>query len=152
MIHTISFETEIGPITIKEEDGALVSVLFSFTPDENPSPLLLEAKRQVLEYMNDERKVFNLPLSFHGSEFQRKVWKAINEIPYGETRCYGDLAKAIETKGFQAVGSTCGRNPLPLIVPCHRVIAKDGTIGGFSAPMAIKKHLLKKEGALVKGL
>lgn len=152
MIHTLSFATAIGPITLKEEDGTLVSVLFSRAGGNDSTPLLEEAKRQILEYMEGKRKVFDLPLTFHGTEFQKKVWMAIHEIPYGEVRSYGELASSIHTKGYQALGSACGKNPLPIIVPCHRVISGDGTIGGFSADMAIKKHLLRKEGAVVKGL
>lgn len=151
MIHSVSFETKLGPLTVKEEDGAIVSVLFRIQEeDKDPTPLLFEAKRQILEYLEEKRKAFDLPLSPKGTSFQKSVWEAIHAIPYGETRCYGDLAESIGTRGFQAVGSACGRNPIPIIIPCHRVISKDGTIGGFSGPFDIKVTLLGMEKAEYK--
>ncbi|MBQ0070680.1 MAG: methylated-DNA--[protein]-cysteine S-methyltransferase [Spirochaetales bacterium] len=148
MIHSVSFETKIGPVTVREEDGAIVSVLFRFREeDTDPTPLLQEAKKEILEYFSGSRKTFDLPLAPKGTMFQKSVWKAIYAIPYGETRSYGDLAKCIGSKGFQAVGSACGKNPIPIIIPCHRVISSDGTIGGFSGPFDIKVTLLEDEGA-----
>jgi methylated-DNA-[protein]-cysteine S-methyltransferase len=110
-----------------------------------------EARRQILDYFRGERREFDLPLDlFLGTAFQQQVWQALRRIPYGETRSYRWLAEQTgRPNAFRAVGQANGRNPMPLVVPCHRVICADGSIGGFSAGLDIKRKLLALEG--VKG-
>ena len=109
-------------------------------------PILREAERQLGEYFAGKRTRFDLPLEAHGSEFQKKVWRALEKIPYGKTRSYLDLAKAIHSpKACRAVGAANGRNPLPIVVPCHRVIGADGKLTGFAGGVERKAMLLAHE-------
>jgi methylated-DNA-[protein]-cysteine S-methyltransferase len=104
--------------------------------------------RQLREYFAGKRREFDLPLAPRGTEFQRRVWQALRAIPYGETICYGELARRIgNPRASRAVGLANGANPLPIIVPCHRVIGADGTLTGFGGGLAIKRALLALEGA-----
>lgn len=110
-------------------------------------PLMEEAKRQLEEYFEGRRQDFELELDFErGSEFQQRVWKALTQIPYGETMSYGQVAKAAGSpKGARACGNAVGANPFLIVVPCHRVIKGDGTIGGFSSGLDKKRVLLDLE-------
>jgi methylated-DNA-[protein]-cysteine S-methyltransferase len=106
-------------------------------------------KTQVLEYCEGRRKSFDIPLAPRGSDFQQAVWKALREIPYGETTTYGALAKKLgQPTGARAVGLANGQNPIWLIVPCHRVIGADGRLTGYAGGLPLKKALLEHEGAL----
>lgn len=108
-----------------------------------------EAIRQVLEYLDGKRTRFELPLDLRGTPFQRAVWHALLEIPYGQTRSYGDIARALGRPGaMRAVGSANGANSVPLIVPCHRVIAAGGRLGGFGGGLELKRRLLAMEQSL----
>ena len=110
------------------------------------SSLLLEAERQLREYFAGERFVFDLELDPEGTPFQRAVWDAVAAIPYGETRSYRDIATAVgRPKGFRAMGQANGRNPLPIVVPCHRVINTGGALGGYGGGLDRKKTLLNLE-------
>jgi methylated-DNA-[protein]-cysteine S-methyltransferase len=110
------------------------------------SKYLLSGERQILEYLEGGRDRFDLPLDIIGSVFQKDVWKVLLKIPYGETRSYKEIAMAIKNpKASRAVGTANGNNPLCLIIPCHRVIASDGTLGGYSGGLSTKKKLLKLE-------
>ena len=112
---------------------------------------LARAVRQIKEYLTGKRKRFDLPLDASGTSFQRSVWRQLAKIPYGRTCSYADIARRIKNiKAVRAVGGANGANPLCIIVPCHRVIAADGTIGGYSGGIAVKKKLLRLElsGAL----
>jgi methylated-DNA-[protein]-cysteine S-methyltransferase len=101
---------------------------------------------QLHQYFDGKRKNFNIPMDIVGTYFQRQVWKALADIPYGETRSYKDIAVSIGCpKGFRAVGQACGANPLPILIPCHRVLAIDRKLGGFSAGLKVKKALLELE-------
>ena len=112
-------------------------------------PLLKKAVKQLDEYFAGRRKEFNLPLSMKGTAFQKKVWAALQEIPYGETRSYGDIAKAIgKPKAARAVGMANNRNPVSIIVPCHRVIGSNGSLVGYGGGLKAKEFLLKLEGTL----
>ena len=103
---------------------------------------------QLGEYFAGKRREFDLDLAPYGTDFQLRVWQALREIPYGAVRNYGDIARAIRQPGAaRAVGQANGCNPLPIVIPCHRVIASDGTIGGYSGGLAIKHRLLALEGA-----
>jgi len=109
----------------------------------------ISGERQLLEYLEGTRKYFDLPLDIRGTEFQKVVWKELVKIPYGETISYKDMAVAIKkSKASRAVGTANGKNPLCIIIPCHRVIASDGSLGGYSGGLSIKMKLLKlEEGA-----
>ncbi|WP_347486247.1 methylated-DNA--[protein]-cysteine S-methyltransferase [Vandammella animalimorsus] len=116
---------------------------------ESPHPLLSEAARQLGEYFAGQRHVFELPLAPQGTDFQQRVWQALHTIPYGQTRSYAQLAAAIgQPKAMRAVGAANGRNPLSIVVPCHRVIGADGTLVGFGGGLPVKTFLLRLEGAL----
>lgn len=109
------------------------------------------ATLQLHEYADGSRRAFDLPLDLCGSEFELGVWAALQDIPFGETRTYGELARAVGDAGAaRAVGGANGRNPLPVVVPCHRVVAADG-LGGFSGGAGIKERLLAHEGTLLFG-
>lgn len=109
-----------------------------------------EAARQISAYLQGRLREFSLTLDIIGTPFQKRVWAALREIPYGKTRSYGEIARLIRSPGAsRAVGSACGRNPLPLVVPCHRVLAASGAPGGFSCGLPVKKFLLALEGAEV---
>ena len=125
----ISFFTTIGPITIEEEGGSITSLLFSFS---------------VEEYIRGERKEFDLPLSPKGTPFQKKVWRELINIQYGEKVSYGEIGERIGSKAYRAIGNACGKNPIPLIIPCHRVVGKNN-LGGFSLGLELKKKLLEIE-------
>ena len=156
-MHRKVMHSPIGRLMLEEEDGALVRVAFEreIPPgiEEQAEELPLQAKevlekaeRQLDEYFAGERKVFNLPLAPKGTEFQKKVWAALCDIPYGETRSYGQIAAAVgNPKASRAVGMANHRNPISIIVPCHRVIGADGRLVGFGGGLWIKEKLLKLE-------
>jgi O-6-methylguanine DNA methyltransferase len=110
------------------------------------TPLLAEASRQLQQYFAGERRQFELPLNPAGTAFQKSVWRALSEIPYGETCSYRDIAQRLGQPGaMRAVGGANGANPIPIIIPCHRVIAADGSLGGFSSGLWRKQKLLVLE-------
>ena len=141
--------TPVIDITITEFDGAIVSLDWGWSPFQESSPLLQEAKRQLDLYFDGDLTRFDLPLQPMGTKHQEKVWAAMQAIPYGETRTYGDLALEIGSAA-QAVGTACGRNPIPILVPCHRIVASAGKLGGYSGDGGLhtKRALLVLEGAL----
>lgn len=109
-------------------------------------PLFQEAQRQLKEYFSGKRKVFQLPIFFQGTPFQEKVWRSLLNIPYGTTKSYQEIAREIgNEKAVRAVGGAVHRNPLPLILPCHRVIGKNGSLVGFGLGLSTKKWLLEHE-------
>ena len=113
----------------------------------HPTPLLKEGERQLLDYFRGERHTFDLPLAPEGTPFQHSVWKALAEIPWGQTRSYGDIARRVgRPGGAQAVGQANRKNPIPILIPCHRVIAADGTLGGYAYGLPLKQKLLELEG------
>jgi methylated-DNA-[protein]-cysteine S-methyltransferase len=110
------------------------------------NPLLIEAEKQLLEYLGGKRKTFNLPYHFTGTDFQKKVWKNLEKIPFGKTWSYQDLAKQVGNAGaVRAVGNANGKNPICIFIPCHRVIRASGELGGYSGGIAKKVFLLKLE-------
>ena len=145
---SLSIQSPVGQLTIDESDGAIVAIRWSDVPSGNGSPLLAEASRQLAAYFAGQLNRFDLPLAPAGSPFEARVWLAMQAIPYGETRCYRDLAQAVGSAP-RAVGRACGRNPIPIVIPCHRVLAKGG-MGGYSGEggLATKQRLLALEGAL----
>lgn len=113
---------------------------------QSPGPVVRRAERQLREYLAGDRFHFDLPLDPEGSSFQLEVWSALSAIPYAETRSYRDIAIAVNRpRGFQAIGQANTRNPLPIIVPCHRVINADGSMGGYGGGLERKKILLQLE-------
>jgi len=150
-------DTPVGPFLIAGDETGLATTSFSTSrhrrqPEpnwvENPAPLGY-AIRQLEEYFEGERKVFDFPLNIVGTQFQKEVWQALRAIPFGQTWSYGQIAKAIERPGAsRAVGAANGANVLPIIIPCHRVIGADGSLTGFGGGLEAKEFLLAHEGAL----
>ena len=152
MIYQYSYETKLGSVTIVEEDGALLAITTHRTYEgiKQETPLINEAYRQLSEYLLGERKRFDLPLNPQGTVFQQQVWKALCDIPYGETRSYKQIAEAIgNPKAVRAVGMANNRNPLLIVVPCHRVIGANGKLVGYAAGIEKKEILLKLEKSLL---
>jgi methylated-DNA-[protein]-cysteine S-methyltransferase len=147
---TITETSPVGPLSVEEQDGAIVAVRWRKARQESSTPLLEEAARQVRAYLARELRDFDLPLRPEGAAFEQQVWAAMQRIPYGETRSYGEIAK--DTGGMpQEVGQACGSNPLPIIIPCHRVLAGGGKLGGYSGKggLETKTALLVLEGRLL---
>ena len=145
----LSVASPIGPLTIVAENEAIVAVEWRDRKAHDESALLREAARQLGEYFAGTRKTFDLPLAPAGEPFEQQVWKLMAATPYGETRRYGELAQRLDAEA-QAIGEACGRNPLPIFIPCHRVVAHNG-LGGYSGGKGIetKRRLLVLEGALL---
>jgi methylated-DNA-[protein]-cysteine S-methyltransferase len=127
----LSLMTPLGDITLSEEDGALVALDWGRGRDQTPTPLLREARDQLHDYFDGRRLSFQLPLAPHGTPYQRRVWAALCRIPPGQTRSYAEIAREVASAP-RAVGQANGRNPLPILIPCHRVVAADGSLGGYS--------------------
>jgi len=142
-----SIKSPLGPLTLFADEAAVTVLEFGRGPDGKSSPLLKEAAAQLAAYFKGTLKRFDLPLKAGGTDFQKRVWNAMREIPYGSTRSYGDLAWDLDS-GPRAVGGACGKNPIPIIVPCHRVLAANEKLGGFSGGSGIetKLSLLRLEG------
>ena len=151
-------DTPIGRLIIEEEGQAITGVnlqrkeQLSLTGEDEiytenpPTNLLKEAKRQLEEYFEGKRKVFDLPINPQGTEFQKKVYKALCNIPYGETKSYGEIAALIgNPKAVRAVGGANNKNPMLLLIPCHRVVGADGRLTGFACGLEVKEYLLKLE-------
>ncbi|MFK3651646.1 methylated-DNA--[protein]-cysteine S-methyltransferase [Lysobacter enzymogenes] len=116
---------------------------------EGDDEVLARTRRQLREYFDGGRRGFELPLAPHGTAFQMQCWHALALIPYGETWSYGQMARHLgQPTATRAVGAANGRNPLPIVLPCHRVIGSDGSLTGFGGGLPVKKHLLMLEGAL----
>ena len=123
--------TPLGEVTISEDDGAIVALDWGRGRDQARSPLLDEAVAQLQDYFDGRRSDFDLPLRAHGTTFQQRVWDALRAIPIGQTRSYGELAKLLGSSA-RAVGQANGSNPIPIFIPCHRVLAAAGALGGYS--------------------
>ncbi|MEO7478683.1 MAG: methylated-DNA--[protein]-cysteine S-methyltransferase [Lysobacteraceae bacterium] len=152
-----AFDTKIGKLTIAADESGLRYVLFPQNKHDAPeretwtrdAAKLRNAREQLLEYVDGKRTAFDLPLAPQGTEFQIKVWNALTKIPYGATWSYRDLALSVDSpKAMRAVGAANGRNPLPLVLPCHRVIGANGSLTGFGGGLPLKQWLLELEGAL----
>ena len=150
-----TFKTPVGRLTVAGDDDGLRYVLFENSKygaadrDEwtRDAGALREARRQLLQYFAGERRQFELPLRPAGTPFQLTVWRALEEIPFGATSTYGELARRIGApRAVRAVGAANGRNPLPIVVPCHRVIGSDGRLTGFGGGLPVKQFLLVHEG------
>jgi methylated-DNA-[protein]-cysteine S-methyltransferase len=147
------YDYPVGPVGIIEEDGAVAGVFFRYKKQPDvcaaaiaETPLIKKTAAQLGEYFEHRRKVFDLPLLLRGTGFQAAVWKALQTIPYGETRSYKDIAVlAGNPKACRAAGMANHRNPIAIIVPCHRVIGSDGSLTGYASGLANKRYLLELE-------
>jgi methylated-DNA-[protein]-cysteine S-methyltransferase len=147
-MNSLSISSPIGNLVLDEDLEEIVAIRWAEQQTGNGSPLLAEAALQLDAYFAGKLAQFDLPLRPAGSAFEQRVWSAMQTIPYGETACYGDLADRI-CSAPRAVGRACGRNPIPIVIPCHRVLAKAG-MGGYSGQggLKTKQTLLTLEGAL----
>lgn len=155
--HNSYIKTEIGMIKITCDSCNLLSLDIVKEPEESIDNNLhvcsvcQSAAFQLQEYFNGQRQKFDLPVAFYGSKLQVSVWNFLRTIPYGTTVTYSQVANAVNCKGVRAVATVIGKNPIPIIVPCHRVIRKDGTIGEFSlVGPELKKQLLELEKTNIK--
>lgn len=145
------YDTELGPTAIVEEDGAIIKLdLNPMIQEESlmyqETPLLRQAKQELTEYLSGEKREFSVPLRIKGTPFQEKVWRALQAIPYGTTKTYGQIAAEIGSpKGARAVGMACGHNTILIAVPCHRVIGSSGKLVGFAYGIDKKEKLLQLE-------
>ncbi len=144
------YKLTMGEITIACDDGGITVISNWDEPDlegENKStPLLDEAAKQLEEYFKGQRQVFDLPLNPQGTVFQKQVWQALCQIPYGETRSYKDIAEMIgNPKACRAVGGANNKNPIMIVIPCHRVIGANGKLVGYGGGLNIKEYLLNLE-------
>lgn len=148
--HYCWYDSPIGILKIAEDDQGITEVSFQeeIGADQKEGSLYLEKTlRQLEEYFAGIRRSFDVPLSLKGTEFQKKVWHALKEIPYGHTACYQEVAAMIgNEKASRAIGNANHHNPVVIIVPCHRVIKANGSIGGYGGGIERKKYLLNLEG------
>ena len=169
-LHSTTFISPVGPLFLAASGRGLVALEFDArlpgqqTIRPNPRDLRAESKairfeesarslrpyvHELEEYFAAKRRVFEFALDLRGTDFQLACWRALLAIPYGETRSYGDIARAVgRPQGFRAVGMANNRNPIAIVVPCHRVIASDGTLCGYGGGLDVKRKLLELEGAL----
>ena len=154
-LHSLSMASPIGRLRLLAADGALVAVLLPDDPGppapEAPrDPVLERARGQLAEYFAGARTAFDLPLRPAGTAFQREVWAVLQAIPFGETRSYANVARAVgRPAAVRAVGAANGRNPLAIVVPCHRVIGSGGALTGYAGGLDRKRWLLAHEGAIL---
>lgn len=145
------FDTPLGLMALGAEDCAIVRLYLPNTPTprlmSHETPLLVRGREQLLEYMAGQRREFDLPLAPRGTPFQQRVWEALRAIPFGQTRSYKDIAQMVDSpRGFRAVGMANNRNPIPILIPCHRVVGADGSLTGYAGGLELKKALLAIEG------
>ena len=146
MMRRLTVLSPVGPLTLGEEDGELVRIDFGDTGGRDRTPLLESAARQLEEYFDGRRRDFTLPLRPAGTAFQCEVWNALRAIPYGQTRSYGQIAEAVgRPAAARAVGMANHRNPLPIVIPCHRVIGASGALTGYAGGVEVKEALLRIE-------
>ena len=158
MIFYQYIDSPVGPLLLAASDAGLHAIEFAENRhpvkrsddwQQGDHPLLAEAQRQLDGYFDGTRNAFNLPLSPQGTDFQRNVWNTLASIPYGQTISYAQLAQRIgKPSAMRAVGAANGRKPLPIVLPCHRVIGADGSLTGFGGGLPTKQFLLQLEGAL----
>jgi len=146
------YKTPLGPLSLCEENDFLISASFSETQAEtSPTPVLLQAVRELDEYFVGKRERFDVPLNPVGTSFQRKVWAELQRIPFGSTVSYGELARRIgQPNASRAVGMANHRNPLAIFIPCHRVIGSDGSLTGYAGGVEVKRFLLELEQKVLR--
>ena len=153
-----TLDTPLGTVTLEASERGLGSIRFPNRPKSiagrgrlTSNNVIKLAKQELTAYFASQLKVFSVPLDWHGTAFQESVWQALTAIPYGETVSYADIARAIgRPQSARPTGGAVGRNPLPIIVPCHRVIGSDRTLTGFTGGLKIKVALLELEGRLIE--
>jgi methylated-DNA-[protein]-cysteine S-methyltransferase len=154
MTTTVPMDTPVGRLVLEGDGDVLIGVWLPNHPQQDgldaafdgATPVLKETTRQLEEYFAGERRTFDVPMELDGTAFQRAVWAELSRIPYAETISYGELARRVgRPKGPRAVGQANGANPIPIIVPCHRVLASNG-IGGYGGGLPVKRALLAVEG------
>ncbi len=151
---TYTFSSPIGIVRLTEEREAITRIALTEHCDalSSPTPLLCEAERQITEYLNGTRRQMDFAIRMEATPFQLRVWQALQQIPYGSTRTYGELATLLSSpRASRSVGMACNKNPLLLIVPCHRVIGANGRLTGFACGLDIKRHLLSLEKKAIAG-
>ena len=148
MKNTISFKSKLGWISASEKNNKILSVSFTKSNNRGKSILLNSLKKNLNNFFSKKTKKINSNILIEGSNLQIKIWKELKKIPYGKTKSYGEIAKIVKTSP-RYVGNVCGQNKHILIVPCHRVIRTDGSLGGFSSRggLSLKKRLLSMENA-----
>ena len=150
-IHLAATEKGLCEVGISESEKRFVKSLqktYKIKPVKDDAAFK-DIVRLLKRYFNGERIKIDIPFDFQGTDFEKKVWKALLKIPYGKTKTYGEIAKEIGLpNGARAVGNACGKNPIPIIIPCHRVVASNGGLGGYTGGIGIKKKLLKIEKVL----
>ena len=152
-MNSLKITTPVGTLQLLSEAGYLVRIAFpgehhTVPENDDSDPVLVACASQLGEYFSGKRQEFYIPLAPIGTEFQQEVWSELKSIPFGELRSYGEIAREIgRPKAVRAVGAANGRNPLPIVVPCHRVIGSDGSLTGFAGGLTMKKQLLTLEGA-----
>lgn len=154
MSNLFFYETDLGIIGIRDNNNAITEVFYSKSKRNDhlkETPLIRECFNQLKEYFQGTRREFTIPIEAEGSEFQKKVWKALLDIPYGQTRTYKEIAIAIgNEKACRAVGMANNRNPISIIIPCHRVIGANGKLVGYGGGLDIKEKLLNIEKIDIK--
>jgi len=159
MIYFEFVQSPMGPVKITADEKAVTQVFFCgksdeilkfyfrSVPEETGNAITHEAAKQLKEYFEGKRKNFDLPLNPYGTRFQKDVWKGLRRIPYGKVLTYGELAERLKSpKACRAVGGANGKNPIGIIIPCHRVIAAGGKLGGYTGGLEYKEFLLTLEG------
>ena len=150
-MNLVFYDTKIGRIGIGEDDGAITHVYFSedgipSTYEEVETEIIIEAIKQLRMYLDGELKEFSLPLNPSGTDFMKSVWKSLCEIPYGRTKSYKEIASDVgNSKACRAVGMANNKNPIPIFIPCHRVIGSNGKLVGYRGGLEVKKILLQIE-------
>lgn len=145
------YDSPVGRLALMGEGDSLIALSLPNQPVplimERETPVLRETKKQLQAYFNGSLREFDVPIRLEGTPFRLKVWQALQQIPYGQTISYGELARRIDQPAAcRAVGGANHHNPIAIIVPCHRVIAADGTIGGYGGGLPLKRALLQLEG------
>ncbi|MEQ8709297.1 MAG: methylated-DNA--[protein]-cysteine S-methyltransferase [Rhodospirillales bacterium] len=152
-MYQLSMHSPVGDLTLTEEDGQIIALDWGWAPDDfgliRETALLVKARGQLDAYFDGDLQNFDLPLAPDGTPHQKEVWRVMSAIPYGRTRTYGELAAELGS-GSRAVANACGRNCIPIIIPCHRVVAAGGKLGGYSGDGGVetKKQLLNIEALL----
>ena len=147
-MNTLSFNSSIGWVTLSEDNNLITSIKFGKKKNKGKNQVLTKLKKQILEFTKGKRKKFSVKLHLEGSILQKKIWKQLSNIKYGNTKTYGEIARVLRTSP-RYVGNVCGQNNHLLVIPCHRVVRSDGTLGGFSGlgGIKLKQKLLKLEQA-----
>jgi methylated-DNA-[protein]-cysteine S-methyltransferase len=150
-MHWTTYDSPLGPLTLTEEEGRITGIRFpghddDLDPADRAEAPFAAMRAQLDEYFAGERHTFDVPLDLRGTEFQRAVWEHLRGIPYGETTTYGTIARALgRIDRVRAVGAAVGRTPVPIVVPCHRVLGSDGSLTGYGGGLERKQALLDLE-------